>query len=192
MLYPLHASGIMAFCSDLIVNPNEQEIAYFLSVSGYQTAVKGIIANFLEHNSLRLEFENKHHYVERSYLNYTYQMKKLPSGLVHAVVFPNLALNRNDEQKQNSFFIFTQEPDDIPTLFYRHLDDLTDIPLHQSWTSWLWDFFKNTDGWLVGLETIVGSYHGYMIEFNALMLQESITEAIHNQVPEILSCMERS
>jgi len=192
MLCHIQSSGIMAFCSDLIVHPEEQKIAYFLSISGYQTAVKGIIANFLEYNGLNLDHDGKRDYIQRSYFNYTVRLKKLPSGLVHAIVIPNLALSRNEEEKRNSFFIFTSEQKDIQTLFFRHLDDLTNIPMHQSWTSWLWNFFSGNENWLITLETIIGSYQGFMVEFNSMQLQDTIADAIRNKIPEIINCIERS
>ena len=55
-LYPIHAMGIQAHCSDLIVDPDDPEIVYFLSVCGYQVTVKGIIANLLE--NLRRQHRN--------------------------------------------------------------------------------------------------------------------------------------
>jgi len=192
MLNHIHSSGIAAFCSDLVVHPVENDIAYFLSITGYQTAVKGIIANFLEYNSLKLEHDGKQCLFRRSYINYTFRLKKLPSGLVHALVFPNLALPRNEEEKRNSFFLFTPDHDGIQALFFRYLDDLTQIPLHESWTSWLWNLFTNTDGWLAQLEAIIGAYQGFMVEFDAFQLQETIAEAIRNKASDVVKCMERS
>jgi hypothetical protein len=43
-LYPAHAMGIHAYCSDLIVDPEDDETVYFMSLAGYQAAVKGIVA----------------------------------------------------------------------------------------------------------------------------------------------------
>ena len=54
----INSGGIKAFCSDLIVNDNNE--IYFLSVAGYQTAVKGIIANILEYTSVRVRIDNEY------------------------------------------------------------------------------------------------------------------------------------
>ena len=47
-LYPIHATGIHAFCSDMILEPYDLDTVYFMSICGYQATVKGIIANLLE------------------------------------------------------------------------------------------------------------------------------------------------
>ena len=96
-LYPVHAIGIQAYCSDLIIDPYDFETVYFLSIAGYQATVKGIIANLLENYGISIEIEGSEHYLMRSELGYKTQMSKLPSGLVHGVLFPKLALPKNEE-----------------------------------------------------------------------------------------------
>jgi len=186
-LYPLYAMGIKAYCSDIIVDA--YETAYFMSICGYQTTVKGIIANFLEHNGISLEIEKNKYYLNRTYLSYKSQIKKLPSGLVHALLFPKLALPKNDEERQNSFLIFTDQDNEILSLFFRHLDEKTEIPLHPSWDSWLWQVFTNQENWIVEMNTLVGNFKGYMFEFNPQKLQDLLFEAIKNKEPEIINCM---
>ena len=41
-LLNIHSGGIKGYCSDLILDENNR--IHFLSVAGFQTAVKGIIA----------------------------------------------------------------------------------------------------------------------------------------------------
>jgi hypothetical protein len=106
-LYPVLATGIRAYCSHLIVDPEETETVFFMSICGYQATVKGIIANLLENYGISIEIENDEHYLVRSDLGYKVQIKKLPSGLVHAPLYPMLALPKNDEEEQNRFFVFT-------------------------------------------------------------------------------------
>ena len=81
------------------------------------------------------------HYLKCSHTSYKVQMKKLPSGLVHAVLILKLALpsNTNNDGKQNRFLVITKDDRDIRPLFFRHLDEITEIPLHPSWTGWLWN-----------------------------------------------------
>ena len=145
-LYPIHTMGIKAWCSDLIIDPQDMETIYFMSICGYQVTVKGIVANLLENCGISIEIDGVEHYLTRSDMGYKVKMKKLPSGLVHAVVIPKLALSRNDEEKQNRFFVITQEDQNILTLFFRHLDEKTEIPLHPTWASWLW---KTSWGWIL-------------------------------------------
>jgi len=189
-LCPINALGIRAYCSDLIIDPHELDTAYFMSVCGYQTTVRGIIANLLENNGISIEIEGDEYYLNRSSLGYKTQVKRLPSGLVHAVLFPKLALSKNDEERQNSFFIFTQDEEGILPLFFRHLDEKTHIPLHPSWDRWLWNLFEAQEEWLLELKTLVGNFKGYSFEFNPKQLHDLISEAIRNRVPEVIECMQ--
>lgn len=190
-LYPINALGIQAYCSDIVIDPHDLNTVYFMSICGYQVTVKGIIANLLENYGISIEIEGIEYYLVRSSFSYKTQLKKLPSGLVHAVSFPKLALPKNSEEKQNSFFIFTEQSkrEELLSLFYRHLDEKTDIPLHPSWDSWLWQVFKKQEGWLLELKTLAGNYQGYSFEFNPKQLNDLISEAIRKKIPEIIDCM---
>jgi hypothetical protein len=189
-LYPMHATGIKAYCSDMIVDPEDLDIVYFMSVCGYQTTVKGIIANFLEGYGTSLEVEGTDHNLTRSVQSYKVKVKKLPSRLVHAVLLPRLALPGSEGQSQNSFFVFTKESRAKQALFFRHLDEKSDIPMHPSWAAWLWQLFERQEGWLDRLKTLIGDYKGYSFYFNPKKLHDLISEAIRNKVPEAIRCMD--
>lgn len=190
-LYPINALGIQAYCSDIVIDPHDLNTVYFMSICGYQVTVKGIIANLLENYGISIEIQGIEYYLVRSSFGYKALLKKLPSGLVHAVLFPKLALPKNSEEKQNSFFIFTKQSkrDELLSLFYRHLDEKTDIPLHPSWDSWIWQVFKEQEGWLSELKTLSGNYQGYSFEFNPKQLNDFISDAIKKRIPEIIDCM---
>ena len=188
-LYPIHTMGIKAWCSDLIIDPQDLETVYFMSICGYQVTVKGIVANLLENCGISIEIDGVEHYLTRSDMGYKVQMKKLPSGLVHAVVLPKLALSRNDEEKQNRFFVITKEEQYVLTLFFRHLDEKTEIPLHPTWASWLWKAFKKQDDWFIELQTLVGNFKGYLFDFHPTQLHDLISKAIRKKVPEVVKCM---
>ena len=189
-LYPITATGIRAYCSDMILDPYDLDTIYFMSICGYQATVKGVIANVLENYGISINIEGEEYYLTRAGFGYRTQVKKLPSGLVHAVLFPRMALPGNDEDRQNSFHVFTKEKSQILSLFYRHLDEETDIPLHPSWSRWLWGVFKQEDRWLVELKTIVGAFRGYSFAFNPKNLHDVISGVIRNRAPEIIRCME--
>jgi hypothetical protein len=191
-LYPIHATGIKAYCSDMIVDSNDLDVVYFMSICGYQTTVKGIIANFLGNYGISLEVEGTDHHVTRSSLGYKAKLKKLPSGLVHAVLVPKLALPGSEDQDQNSFFVFTKEGRGKQSLFFRHLDEKTDIPIHPSWAEWLWQVFEQQENWLERLKTLIGDYKGYSFHFNPKALHNLISQAIRNKVPEVIRCMDRT
>ena len=188
-LYPVMATGIRAYCSHLIVDPEETDTVYFMSICGYQVTVKGIIANLLENYGISIELEGDEHYLVRSDFGYKVQIKKLPSGLVHAILYPILALPKNDEDKQNRFFIFTDRKGERRELFFRHLDEKVELPLHPSWTKWLWRLFEDQDEWLVELKSLAGNYSGYSFRFHPKQLQDLISEAIKSKTPEIIECM---
>jgi len=190
-VFPIYAMGVKAYCSDIIIDSNELETVYFLSVCGYQATVKGIIANLLENHGISIHVDGISYYLTRSDLNYKVMIKKMPTGLAHAVVYPKLALPKNDKDKQNSFYIFTDKnkKNELLSLFYRHLDEKIDIPLHPSWSSRLWQLFKEQEEWLIELKTLVGTYCGYSFEFNIKQLQEFISGAIKNREPDIIECI---
>ena len=188
-LYPIHTMGIKAWCSDLIIDPQDMETVYFMSICGYQVTVKGIVANLLENCGISIEIDGVEHYLTRSDMGYKVKMKKLPSGLVHAVVLPKLALPKNDEEKQNCFFVIIKEDQDVLTLFFRHLDEKTEIPLHPTWASWLWKTFKKQDDWFIELQTLAGNFKGYLFDFHPTHLHDLISKAIRKKVPEVVKCM---
>ena len=181
--------GIKAYCSDLIIDPYDLETVYFLSIAGYQATVKGIIANLLENYGISIEMDGIEHYLVRSELGYKTQMKKLPSGLVHAVLFPKLALPKNKEEGQNSFYLFTNGEADTFRLFFRHLDERTEIPLHHSWERWLWEAFLGNE-WTLELKTLAGSYRGFSFGFNPKQLHDIVSGAIKKKDPVIIQCFE--
>jgi hypothetical protein len=188
-LHPFRATGIRAYCSDVIVDPDELDTVYFMSIAGYQTTVKGIIANFLENYGLRIDIDGDLHNLNRSDQGYKVQTKKLPSGLVHAVLFPKLALPKNGEEDENSFYIFTGKDGDIFPLFFRHLNEKSNVPMHPSWARWLWRLFKKQE-WLLELATLAGAYKGYSFMFNPEKLHDLVSDAIQNKKPEIINCMQ--
>jgi len=189
-LYPIHAMGIHAYCSDLIVDPDDEQIVYFLSVAGYQVAVKGILANLLEHYGPIVELDGNQYLLARGNLGYKMMGKKLPSGLVQGVLFPKLAMPKSDEERDNAFLVLTDKEDELLSLFFRHLDEKTEIPLHPSWDKWLWKTFQEQEGWLLELKTLAGSYRGYLFDFNQNQLHNLVSEAIRDRVPEVIGCME--
>jgi hypothetical protein len=189
-LYRISAGGIHAFCSHLIIDPDEESEVYFLSVCGYQPTVKGILANLLNRYEIEIQVLGKKYYLTRCNFSYTMEVKKLPSGYAHGVVFPTLALPKKTEGENNDFFIFTKKNYTPFGLFYRHLDEKTELPLHPSWDSWLWELFKREKDWLIELRTLIGSLRGYECSFDQDRLKELIAEAIRRKDPRVVDCME--
>ena len=189
-LYPIHTMGIQAHCSDLIVDPDDPEIIHFLSVCGYQVTVKGIIANLLErYSGACIEIEGEEYDLTCSNMGYRALVKKLPSGLAHALLIPKSSLpGYRDGKNQNRFSIITRDRKDIPILFFRHFDEKTEIPIDPSWGHWLWKTFQR-EKWLFKLKTLVGDFKGYHFEWHPERLHELISEALREKTPEIFKCM---
>jgi len=184
----IHSGGISAWCFELIIN--EESETYFLSVAGYQSAVKGIIANFLQYSSITVNVDGKYFYPVRSSLNYTVHYRKLPSGLYQCVTFPKIALPDDNKDSKDIFLVIAQTGLLAQDLFFKNLDNSTDIPLHPMWSHWLWEIFSNKC-WLTRLKTLVGDYQGYLIQINEDELADTITTAIVEKNPAVKRCFEK-
>lgn len=180
----INSGGISAYCSDCIMD--EDRDVYFLSVAGYQTAVKGIIANVLEYGSVSVEIGGEYEYLSRSSQSYSVYYQRLPSGLYQGVILPKIALPGNNQPK-NMFLVLSQHTSAAQELFFKHLEEKTEIPLHPSWSGWLWKEFSEK-GWLTPLDSPVGEYQWYVVEINEDELRDTITMAIANKDPEVLVC----
>jgi hypothetical protein len=189
MLYKICVGGIEAYCKDLIVDQEMNQYVYFISVSGYQTAVKGILANLLKGSMLNIEINGEIYWIDRVRENYVTKIKKMPSGYCHGVAIPKIALPRqNGDNKTDDFLLLSKDPGEFRKQFYRHLDQKTEIPLHPSWTDWLWELFKTND-WIVNLHTLTGDYTGYLVSIRHPELLHEITQAIQLKTSEIVNCM---
>jgi len=183
----INVGGIKAYCSDLIVD-DDSEI-YFLSVVGYQTAVKGIIANVLEYNSVTVRIDGEYLYPLRSTESYSIHYQKLPSGLFQGVILPKIAFPGNDESR-DTFLIIAEDCLLAKDLFFKHLDEKTEVPLHPVWSVWLWNMFLEK-AWLTPLECLIGDYEGYLVEINEDELRDTITMAIANKSADVMACFEK-
>jgi hypothetical protein len=184
----INSVGINAWCSELIID--EESETYFLSVAGYQSAVKGIIANFLQFGSITVNVDGKYFYPVRSSLTYTVHYRKLPSGLYQCVTLPKIALPDDNKDSKDIFLVIAQTGSMARDLFFKHLDNSTDIPLHPLWSHWLWEIFSNKC-WLTPLKTLVGDYQGYLIQINEDELSDTITMAIVEKNPAVICCFEK-
>jgi len=186
-LLVIRSRGIEAYCSDLVVDENT--MAYLLSVTGYQTAVKGIIACVLEYQSATVAINGNYEYVNRASGSYCVHYQKLPSGLFQGIILPKTALPNYEESKDN-FLILAEHTSLAKALFFDHLEQKTKIPLHRTWSDWLWRTFSYEDG-LTPLETLIGSYKGFLVDIYEDDLKDAIAEAIRNKTPEIIRCFEK-
>ena len=181
----LFSGSITSFCCGLIVGPQDPERAFFVSACGYQTTVKAVMARLLENHGVTVKVHSVERYIERAWCNYRYELKRLPSGLAHALMFPVAALPGDLSEERSEFFIFCEPREDPRTLFFQHLDARTDIPLHPSWSGWLWDRFLERE-WTEELVTFIGTLKGFRCRFSPEELKECIAAAIKTVIGRLL------
>lgn len=164
------------------------DFAYFISLCGNSTSVKGVCSNFIE--GKELYFNNSLGEVAeflKPDIQLNTLLQKLPSGFIHAIILPALALPQTMVNvDSNLFYLFLNKKDKHYTrnTFFRHLDEKTDIPLHFLWSDWLWDKFIEHE-WLTELTTITGNYQGFKVQWNDMILQESLSREIKEKKLEI-------
>lgn len=183
-LKTITAGGIKAFCSELMVNRMAE--IYLIAVAGYQVTVKGIIASVLEKKTVMIMIDGGYYYFNRAEETFNIHYQKLPSGLAEGIIIPEIALPGTDNREY--FMVLAEQKE--KEMFFKHLDEKSEIPLHDSWTDWLWQTFMTRE-WLTPLENPVGSYKGYIVKLCDEELREAIAEAIAFQTPEIIACFQK-
>jgi hypothetical protein len=191
MLHRIRVEGIEAYCSDLIVDKETSQYAYFLSVAGYQTPVKGILANFLKGLPLAATIGKKTHWFERLQGPYLMRIKKMPSQYCHGMAIARMIGSQNGKEQPKEFLLITQDPGRVKDQFFKCLDAKTEVPLDPSWTEFLWRLFEEKE-WLTNLKTLVGQNQGYLISVHPEDLISEISRAIELEVPEVVACMKAS
>jgi hypothetical protein len=192
MLHKIKTGGIEAYCSDLIIDKETNNSVYFLSIAGYQTTVKGILANFVKGEPLSIKINNNIHWVEKLPGNYHMKLKKMPSAYSHGIALPKIGQSQENEQQTSTreFLLISNKHNDVKNLFFGQLDQRAEIPLHQSWTEWLWKLFEEKE-WVTKLKTLIGQFEGYLVSIHQEEMSDEITQAIRKKVPEVIQCMKR-
>jgi len=186
MLCRIRIEGVETYCSDLIV---EEDSVFLLSVAGYQTAVKATIARLLTGSELTVVLPRLNRRVRPLPGGYRTQFKKLPSGCCQATATAKLApFDRREENKE--FLLVSRQTERVKEGFYSRLDDETDVPLHPSWTEWLWNLFLE-EGWIKKLTTLAGTREGYLVSVCREALMDRVATAMREKIPPIVSCLER-
>jgi len=183
----IRSGGIEAYCSDLVIDENTW--AYLLSVAGYQTAVKGIIANVLEYQTVTVALNGGYQHINRAGESYTVHYQKLPSGLFQGLILPKIALP-NCEESKDAFLVLAGNISSAKELFFTLLEAKTEIPLHKVWSNWLWETFTD-EGWLTPLETLIGGYSGFLVDIYEDDLRDAVTMEIKKRNPEIMRCFKK-
>ena len=192
------SSDINAYCTHCVLNPYDG-IVYFIAIAGFQVAVKAIVAKFIQRSMVWIKKnDNKTYELYKGYFNYTFQHKKLPSGLFQSIIYPKYIVeqqNKDEISDKSCFFIKISneitEESDVANLFLSYYMQNTELPLDSSWAVPLWNIFKHDDDFLSPLDTIIGDVHGYIVRFNDGRLNEIITDKIHANSTEFIQCFKR-
>jgi hypothetical protein len=192
MLHKIRCQGVEAYCSDLIVDEETSQRIYLLGAAGHQSTVKGILANMLKGESLSVEVNRETFWVERFSENYLMKIKKMPSEYCHGITQIKIGtdLQADKGNPYREFLFINEDPLEVKGPFYDHLEQKTEIPLHPSWTDYLWRLFGEK-GWITRLQTLAGKYEAYLVNFHQEELSSEITEAIKKKVPEVINCLKR-
>lgn len=195
MLYHVHVGGIQALCSDLIVGGSRAGEVQYLSVAGNQVAVKGILANLLEGQTLTANIQGAYHYLNRAEPGYQMRVCRLSSGQAHGLLFPHSALPQlsqaEEDRSTGTFLLLSHDPKKTQGIFFRQLNARLDLPLHESWQAWLWNLFQEA-GWLEKLTTLAGCFEGYLVSLQPDLLQIEISQALAEGHPELSACFRQA
>jgi len=200
----IYTDQIETFCTHCIV-VQHTDVLYFLSIAGFQVAVKAITASFIQgsHISISKNKDEQPYSIARGSFNYTFKSRKLPSGLFQTIILPKSILekpmaNESNNSPVSSVFLIKMIPEiteeDIAVKFLTHYAKYTDLPLHKSWALPLWEYFNNEylDGYnydiIHELETIVGDINGYLINHDDIALQNIISDKLKSNVPDFTNC----
>ena len=147
-LYTITAGGFSATADAFARDPDSQGL-WFLSMVGSQTALKAIWASLLKqppdvaHIIKGAEGMALSEGYQRCSIPYatigtwTTKIAKLPvSGGWHALVYTKTA---EYAFERDDFLLLAQSEEEAPEIHRRFLDKRSPLPLHRSWTGWLWD-----------------------------------------------------
>jgi hypothetical protein len=114
---------------------------WLLSMLGNQQAVKAIWARLIKGETAFLA-EDEHapgrqcHLAREAWGTWRFYRRRLPSGAAHqGLLVPELA---SFGAERRDFLLVPRTTEEAPSLHYRFLNRRIDLPLHASWTEWLW------------------------------------------------------
>ena len=143
-LYTISGNGYSAACDAYAVDNDEEEI-WFASVLGPLASIKAISAAFthpVEGRKLHLNSDDFQEgfrgfqpgdaggqWIERS--------MRLPRvNAYHGIFYPKMAEYRSERSR---FIIIARSPEETPALHRRFLSQRTPLPIHESWSKWIWE-----------------------------------------------------
>jgi len=191
---PIYTEQINTFCTHCVVTPYT-EIPYLVSIAGFQSAVKAVAASFIQRSYTWVEAgaENIPYTLAKGSFNYTFQNRKLPSGLFQTIILPRSIFERPaSEPISTSVFFVRLTPEtteaDIAFQFLAHYAKHTDLPLHKSWALPIWQIFNDDNDLMEPLDTLVGDINGYIVQYIDWKLSDIIAEGLKSENPVFTNC----
>ena len=185
----IEMNGITLFCHGLLSHPqnwNPRPLS-LLSVGGPREAVKGVLASAMTGHELtfskapadpawgydphfRTHYGNQNQYHTLS--------RRLPSGQVHGLLFSANALP-TETGSHFTLLVPQRESQHAPIRLLEAIDRRSELPLHPSWASWLWDTAITAE-WLSPLIGF-GPWIGWHVSYDEPALAEAVSEALRTQ-----------
>ena len=183
-LFTISAAGFSA-TADAFARDPDTEGLWFLSMVGASTSLKAIWASLLKqppapaHIIQGVEgaaFEGGYERCvipEETIGTWTTKLARLPaSGGWHALVYTRQA---EYAFERDAFLLLTQTETEAPELHHRFLDKRSPLPLHQSWSGWLWERGLEK-GEIVPLQSV--GIRAYRCSPNGESLRADLSDAV--------------
>ena len=185
-LFTISAGGFSA-TADAFARDEANEGLWFLSMVGSQTALKAIWASLLKQppeiahlirgaDGMALSGGYKRCHIPFDTIGtWTTKIAKLPeSGGHHALVYTRTA---EFAFERDSFLLLSRNREEVPALHHRFLDRRSPLPLHDSWSGWLWQ--RGLDcGEIVPLQSV--GVHAYRCSPDSEKLREDLSYAVES------------
>ncbi len=146
-LYTITAGGFSATVDAFASDPEQNQL-WFLSMVGSQTSLKAIWAALLNSppqpafltRGAADEFHTggyeRCQIAEHSIGSWKTRLARLPqAGAWQALVYTQMA---ELTCARDAFLLLTPQAEQAPALHLRFLNQRTELPLHHSWSDWLW------------------------------------------------------
>lgn len=150
---------------------------WLVSLVGGTTAVRAIWANLLQGELAAIRRDDEplgwNHQLARDGIRWHAHIAPLPAeAAAHLLLLPDRASSLGETP---DFLLVPREQDDVATLHYRYLQRRLRLPLHPSWSDWLWRRARDY-GEAVGLEGF--ACRAYHCQPNEALLAEDLSAAV--------------
>lgn len=177
------SGGLKAFVDAYILGVGNEGSVRYLSIFGAIGAVQAVSAALVSGRSVSLygadEF-GKELYRQFGGVKYRMLSKRLPASKMLSIVVIAESVLLSDSQ---NFVMIIKQDEDPKEFLFRNILHRSEIPVHQLWTSWLWEAFVKNE-----LITELTGYRmrGYRVNYTDEELAKFLETGIkRHEIPEI-------